>query len=714
MMNIVRHVTLGALLAVLFVPLVIVNEFFFPFITGKALLFRVLVEIAVAGWFVLALADVRYRPRFSWIMAVLTGFVIWMLIADLSAINPGKALWSNFERMEGFVALAHLYVFFVVLGAFSEAERQWRLFWLVSLGVAALVTGYALAQLAGVFVINQGGVRVDATFGNATYLAAYLLFHFFIAGWRAMEERGWFRYALYALMPLMAFVLFNTATRGAILGLVLGMSVVAFMLVISGGRTYRRAGGVALAAVVLVAAGFFAVKDSAWVRENPILTRIASISVADGATRFTIWRIAGEGFLERPILGWGQEGFNYVFNTHYDPSLYEQEQWFDRAHNAFIDWLIAGGAPAFLLYLVLFALALAAVLKRTEHPAEQAMIAGLLAAYGFHSLFVFDNLVSSFLFMAVLAYLHARHSRVLPFLERLPRVSPATLRTIAFPATCAVVLMAIWVINAPPAQVASGLIRALGGTGSPDERMAHFEQALARGFATQEVREQLVQFSLVLSAAPGVSEELRAHVIRRATDEMSREIEAAPQDTRLALMRSLTYRAAGNFPAAATELARARSLSPNKQSLILDQGVTALAVGDTAAAKVFFEEAYDLDRRFDNTAAYAALGSILAGDVAEGKSLLRGHFNTEHPGNDVVMFAYRQAGLYDDFIACWKARVTVENGSPSSRFGLAAAYAIAGRMAAAREEVRAIVKDHPNMASDAAEFLSSLSAEAPL
>ena len=706
--------TLIALIAVLFIPLIIVNEFFFPFITGKALLFRALVEIAFAFWFILACADVRYRPRFSWIFAALTGLVLWMLIADLFAVNPVKALWSNFERMEGFITLIHLYFFFIALSAVAEVERQWRLFWLVSLGVAAFVTGYALLQLMGIFVINQGGVRVDATFGNATYLAAYLLFHFFIAGWQAGQARGWLRSALYALMPLMAFVLFNTATRGAILGLILGTLVATLVVLLRGDKAYRRVGVTALAAILLVVGGFFAVKDSAWVHDNPILTRIASISIADGATRFTIWRIASEGFLERPLLGWGQEGFNYVFNTHYDPSLYEQEQWFDRAHNAFIDWLIAGGAPAFLLYLSLFIFAFVVCLRRAESATEQALLSGLLVAYGFHSLFVFDNLVSSFLFMSVLAYFHGRHSRVLSFMERLPSLPLSTLATIVVPITCALALVIMGVVNLPPALTASGLIQAIAVAGSPDDRMTRFESALSHGFATQEVREQLVQFALAVAGAPGVSGETRARVARRAIDEMSREIDRVPEDARLALMRSLAYRAVGDASSAAAELARARFLSPKKQSIILDQGVVALATGDAAQARMFFGEAYDLDRNNGTAAAYAALGLIVAGNVAEGKRLLTAHFNTEHPDNDVVMFAYREAKLYDDLVACWKTRVAAENGSVSSRFGLAAAYAAAGRIAAAREEALALVKEHPDAASDAAGFLSSLSAQAPL
>jgi len=43
--------------------------------------------------------------------------------------------------------------------------------------------------------------------------------------------------------------------------------------------------------------------------------------------------MAWEGVKEKPLLGWGQENFNLVFNKYYEPSLYGQEVWFDRVHN---------------------------------------------------------------------------------------------------------------------------------------------------------------------------------------------------------------------------------------------------------------------------------------------------------------------------------------------------------------------------------------------
>src|SRR6185295_15949535 len=109
--------------------------------------------------------------------------------------------------------------------------------------------------------------------------------------------------------------------------------------------------------VVLVAGIFVGMRNSDFVQKNATLARLTSISTKsdDAAARFMVWNMALEGFKERPILGWGQVGFNFVFNKYYDPGMYAREQWFDRTHNIFLDWLIAGGILGLLSYLALFA-----------------------------------------------------------------------------------------------------------------------------------------------------------------------------------------------------------------------------------------------------------------------------------------------------------------------------------------------------------------------
>src|SRR5690606_5810770 len=101
-----------------------------------------------------------------------------------------------------------------------------------------------------------------------------------------------------------------------------------------------------------------AFRDSDFVQNDPRLNRIASITLEEGQTRFTIWRIAFEGVMERPLLGWGQSNFDYVFNKYYTPELWGQEVWFDRVHNIVLDWLVAGGFVGALCYFGIFAAAL--------------------------------------------------------------------------------------------------------------------------------------------------------------------------------------------------------------------------------------------------------------------------------------------------------------------------------------------------------------------
>ncbi|TSC69954.1 MAG: hypothetical protein G01um101449_475, partial [Parcubacteria group bacterium Gr01-1014_49] len=251
--QIARWVALTALFLITLTPLLVANSYFFPFITGKAFFFRILVEIAVAAWLVLAALDVAYRPRASVIGAAVIGFVLWMFFADAFALNAAKAFWSNFERMEGWVLLVHLLGFFFSAGAVLRVEKKWRAWFFASLGVSVFVSAYALLQLAGVYAIHQGSVRIDASFGNSAYLAVYFLFNVFIALWLALtEERAWVKWLLIALAVLEGALLFFTETRGAIIGLTLALALAALLTALTAGKGARRTAGSAFAAILIL------------------------------------------------------------------------------------------------------------------------------------------------------------------------------------------------------------------------------------------------------------------------------------------------------------------------------------------------------------------------------------------------------------------------------------------------------------------------------
>src|SRR3989344_2001370 len=335
--TILRYALIAGIFIIPFIPFIVAKGMFFPFIVGKNFTFRILVELMLGGWLFLAWRDTRYRPRFSLILAAYALFLGVNIVADLFGENLFRSFWSNFERMDGLVNYLHFFAYFLIIGAVLNTEKLWTRFFQTTLAASVLMAFYAFAQLAGKIVINQGGARIDATLGNASYLGLYALFHVFIAAFLFAKERNvWWRVAYGAVGALNLIILYNTATRGAILGIALGVFLAAILVfVFEKGWGARRKSAAAIIALVLVAGGFLVVfRNAPFITENPILSRIASVARVEAViadmqnSRFRIWEMAWKGFKEHPILGWGQENFNLVFSKFYDPRMYGQEPWF--------------------------------------------------------------------------------------------------------------------------------------------------------------------------------------------------------------------------------------------------------------------------------------------------------------------------------------------------------------------------------------------------
>ncbi len=711
--GIARWIALAALFLIPFAPLVVADTFFFPFITGKAFYIRVLIEIAVSAWAVLAFLDKEYRPRFSWAGVAVVAFVAWMGFADLFALNVAKAFWSNFERMEGWVFLVHLLGFFFAASAVLRAEKKWRAWFLTSLGVSLVVVGYALLQLDGALAIHQGSTRIDATLGNSAYLAIYFLFNVFIALWLALtERRAWLKWALLALALLEGVLIFFTETRGTVLGLVGALALAAALTAFTAGKRARQWAALALTAIIILAGGFYLARQSSFVQDNHVLQRIASISLADGQVRFTIWHMAYEGMLERPILGWGQEGFNYVFNKYYDPSLYNQEPWFDRAHNAFIDWLMAGGIPALMLYLSLFGAAVALLWRSSElSRPERIALTAALAGYAVHNFFIFDNLYSYIYFFAILALIDSQVARPIARLEQLPQLGAEEGMTYALPMAAALAFVLVWVVNVPGMQAATKLIVALSPATGTTGNIAAFEDLAAHpSFAAQEIREQIVSFAIATVQGSSATNEEKQRAAALAVQEMQKQVAAYPLDARGRLELALAYRIAGDTEHSLKEFEAAAELSPNKEQIWVQMGLLAWNTGNIERTQSAFNAAYTLGPQFENLAAYAAAGDIVAGDIKDADKILTDVYGTTLVDNDILASAYYRTKNWPRLIATWKLRADKPDATPNDWFGLAAAYYASGDMTMTVRTLRETSARFPEAASASEEAISQIRA----
>ena len=138
-----RFIVVAGIFILPFIVLIVSTSLFFPYITGKNFTFRVVVEITVGAWIALACMNASYRPRVSALLAVFAAFVAAIALSDAFGVYPFKSFWSNFERMEGWVTLAHLFAYFtVVVSVMTPA--LWRRLFQMSLGVSAFVALYGL------------------------------------------------------------------------------------------------------------------------------------------------------------------------------------------------------------------------------------------------------------------------------------------------------------------------------------------------------------------------------------------------------------------------------------------------------------------------------------------------------------------------------------------------------------------------------------------
>lgn len=730
-----RWAIIGGLCLVPFVAFIIADgvhfpvNMFFPYITGKNFTFRIIIEILLGLYVLLAVREPKYRPSASPLMWSVCAFMLWMTVATIFSVDPIKSFWSNFERMDGFITQLHVFALFIIAGAVLTAERWWERFFQVSIAASMVQGLYALFQVLhwfGFSPSSQSGPRADTTFGNAIYLAVYMLFMFFITLFLLIRERKsvtarW----LYGSALVLQFVaLYFTETRGALLGLIGGLVIAALYTAVfakgSHWKQYRTYSLWGIGAVAVLVVGFLFIKNTPFVQHSSTLQRFSTISFSDRTTtsRFMIWGEAWQGFTARPLIGWGQENFSYVFNNYYNPGMYDQEQWFDRAHNAFVDWAIAGGAPALLLYISFFALAAWALYRSELEVPEQAVLVGLLAGFAFNNLTVFDNLISYIYFFLLLAFVHSLSRKKLPgwiFLSK-----PLGDKTIAVlaPVMLVIVVWGVWALNAPGLARAQDLIGALTSTNpatgvqrTAQDALASFKKVLSEGsLGYQESVEQLFQLSsnsIAPSTTVSPEDKQQAFAITRAAgDEMLKE---RPGDARIELFYAVFLNQFGQYPGAIAHLQLALKDSPGKQQLLFQLGSTYIAQGDTKSALVPLELAFTEEPNYDLARQLYASALYYDGQNAKADQLLTEKFGSVYVDSQPLLQAYFTTKQYARLAQIYENRIAQKPTDVQAIVGHAIMnYFATGNKSAAVAELQKVITIDPSLAAQIQSFITQI------
>ena len=357
-------------------------------------------EIVFVAWTVLAVLNPEYRPTRSLLLGLLAVALGVALVSALLGVSIVRSLFSTYERMGGVLDQAHWLAFAVVLVSVVRAAH-WRVLLNANLGVGLVIALWAVGQHFDVEALlwewsRQGYGRITATLGNPIHLGAYVLVNSLVAAGFLVASFGrntapgsedaivteaegaqpvttvqdgwltvlpWLARLFWGLCTLLsAWVVTLTAARSAFLGLVAGFAAVAVLFAyLERGRVRVAVGATAglLAAVVVVFALMVGVFEpepgSQRARSsNPLVERTLSFSKRTVETRLAAWDAALEGFLERPVWGWGPENYVVVLGRH-GSGLGADMRIHDNAHGRLAEELATKGSLGVVSHLAVWA-----------------------------------------------------------------------------------------------------------------------------------------------------------------------------------------------------------------------------------------------------------------------------------------------------------------------------------------------------------------------
>ena len=603
----------AGILLVLFTPLIVSTDTYFPFVVGKAIYSRSIIEITFALWLILIFYDPRYRLGRSWVIAA---FGLWLLVsilAGLTGVSPVRSMWSTYERMQGIFDLAHWFCFVIVAASVFRTFASWRTLFTVNLAVGTIVAVLGLGQHFDLINFDWIGDsnRVESTIGNATYIGAYAAVNVLIGvglivqsfshqARERVRRRGRSRAArrrrrsgsqtfrlddyleLRAFWVLAAFAnlltLWLTATRGAVVGL--GAALFVFAIWYSGCGSMKVARWVgyvilvgAVAALVLLLAARTTSALDPVVESSYMLKRLSTMSFDDSSINRRILSVeAGlRSYLDRPVLGWGPENFLIAWGRHYDFESGTREI-FDQAHSKPIEELTTKGALGFLSYLLVWCAMALVVFRsfRAEAGYQQLFVAifGVtLIAYFVQNLFLFDTPTTVMLFCVLAAFTVAEEQRLNDVraapsrwrgrvdLSRFVNALRTPLGATALVAVAAVVTVAsLFLFNFRPYSAAGDIERSKHAV-SWDERLDLLDQAIEDfpGLANYPRRELVDAAAASIGSMP--DDEFR-DVVDWVAAEAHRGLKAEPDNWRLMVSLARFYHAASEIDESYVEIAQ--------------------------------------------------------------------------------------------------------------------------------------------------------------
>lgn len=402
----------------------------FGSIVWKLIFMRIVIELSIIFLclHILRGGSIKLEWRHP-ILLALGAYTASLIISALFALSPYRAIWGNLERGEGIVTWFH-YIAFLLLTLLVWKKQDWITMFRISLLTGFVLMLYGTLQYLGITYFPPFRIlpadRAISLVGNPAFFATHLIFLMMFAFIVRLDAKHkgskvWEYIALAAVIFAIPTI-FMTGTRGAILGI--GIGIIATLGYVFGVHIRKKenkerkkaiGAGVALLALMMGTLLFMATKEApVWKKIIPNVERISSllsqgIKGTSAEDRLTTWNISYEAWKERPVVGWGPENYLPAFVKYFNPRIDRgTEAWFDRAHNNLIDIAVMQGLLGLITYSAFIGTVVWSALGNTKNEllmsAKPYLVWGLIA-YIIQNFFLFDQPLSYLYLMIIAGFL---------------------------------------------------------------------------------------------------------------------------------------------------------------------------------------------------------------------------------------------------------------------------------------------------------------------
>ena len=390
--------------------------------------------------------------------------------------------------------------------------------------------------------------------------------------------------------------------------------------------------------------------------------------------------------------------------------MWKHEQWFDRAHSVFLDWLVAGGIIGFLLYCSLYVISLVYITRKIDVPlSERSILFGLFVAYGIHNLAVFDNVSSYVLSFALLAYLNRERiihafirkeglSRVDSYIEpiqlRLLNNPSILLKSVSAIVCLSLFVSVIYFVNVRSIRANQGLLLAGSSCSANSPELYQGVISISDPISFQEVNESLFTCTRSILESKATVD-LKQKMFNLSQAQIEQQLKNTPNDARIHMFAALVYQSAGQLQLAYNAFAKANELSPNKQIFLLNMASILSQQGKGEEASKIYEKVYSLDQDYPGAKLAHAIALVYQGKYIDSIAFANGDVSITE--NDAFLFALADTGHYSEVIKALQKKKDTNPSDINVRTAIISVYLKMNDRVSAVNELSEIPKINSNL-----------------